>query len=275
MAQDKRGEGVSADNARRQDGSARFAEGRRAEILEWIREEGSARVRDLAKAFAVSEVTIRQDLERLETDGQIERVHGGAFLKSVPQQVRAMALQHHENMEAKHRIGQAGAALVQDGETIILDSGSTTTQVAAHLLERRDLTVITNGLNMALLLGAQPSITVHMPGGQFKAPTLSVSGEGSADYFHGLFVKRLFLAAAAVSIEEGMTIPSLADIPIKRAMIASAEKVYLVVDSSKIGRRSFSSVGPISLIHALITDNGISAEDKARFEDAGIEVIIA
>jgi len=274
MAQDRNAEDEHAGDARRE-GGARFAEGRRNEILEWIREEGSARVRDLSKAFGVSEVTIRQDLERLEGDGQIERVHGGAFLKSVPQQVRSMALQHHENMDAKHRIGKAAAALVENGETITLDSGSTTTQVAANLLDRRDLTVITNGLNIALMLGAQPSIAVHMPGGQFKAPTLSVSGEGSAEYFHGLFVKRLFLAAAAVSIEDGMSIPSLADLPIKRAMIASAEKVYLVVDSTKIGRRSFSSIGPISAIHGLITDSGISQTDRDRFEEAGVEVIIA
>lgn len=271
----ERADTEASGEIRRGEGHARFAEGRRAEILEWIREEGSARVRELSKAFGVSEVTIRQDLERLEADGQIERVHGGAFLKSVPQQVRAMALQHHENMDAKHRIGIAAAALVEDGETITLDAGSTTTQVAANLLERRDLTVITNGLNIALLLGAQPAISVHMPSGHFKAPTLSLSGEGSADYFQGLFVKRLFLAAAAVSIEDGMSIPSLADLPIKRAMIASAEKVYLVVDSSKIGRRSFSSVGPIGMMHCLITDSGISDSDKARFEDAGIEVIVA
>ncbi|WP_343612917.1 DeoR/GlpR family DNA-binding transcription regulator [Novosphingobium sp.] len=271
MAQEKHED----EHRRSEGGGARFAEGRRAEIMEWMREEGSARVRDLSKAFNVSEVTIRQDLERLEADGQIERVHGGAYLKSVPHQVRSMALQHHENMDAKQRIGRAAAALVSDGETITLDSGSTTSEVAAGLLERRDLTVITNGLNIALMLGAQPSITVLMPGGQFKAPTLSVSGEGSADYFNGLFVKSLFLAAAAVSIEEGITIPSLGDLPIKRAMIASAEKVWLVVDSSKIGRRSFSAIGPVSMIHGLITDSGISDADRVRFEDAGIEVIVA
>lgn len=276
MAQEKHeDETRRSESGRPEGGGARFADGRRNEIMEWMREEGSARVRDLSKAFGVSEVTIRQDLERLEADGQIERVHGGAFLKSVPQQVRSMALQHHENMDAKHRIGRAAAALVRDGETITLDSGSTTSEVAAGLLDRRDLTVITNGLNIALMLGAQPSITVLMPGGQFKAPTLSVSGEGSAEYFNGLFVKSLFLAAAAVSIEEGVTIPSLGDLPIKRAMIASAEKVWLVADSSKIGRRSFSAIGPIGMIHGLITDSGITDADKARFEDAGIEVIVA
>jgi len=252
-----------------------LAEARRAKILEWIQEEGSARVRDLASAFSVSEVTVRQDLERLENDGHVVREHGGAYLKSVQQQVRAMALHHLVNMEQKQRIGRAAAALVNDGETIILDSGSTTTEVATNLANRERLTIITNALNIALMMGALPSCEVHMPGGHFKAPTLSVSGERSANYFEGLFAQKLFLATAAVSIDAGLTFPALSDISVKRAMIESAEKVYLVADSSKIGTRSFSSLGDIDLIHVLITDPGISDNDRKAFEDAGIEVIIA
>lgn len=258
-----------------QSGTNLLAEGRRAGILEWIREEGSARVRELAAAFEVSEVTIRQDLEKLETEGFVERVHGGAFLKSLPQKVRDMALEHQDNLAQKQLIGRAAARMVGDGETIILDSGSTTTQIAAHLFDRKDLTVITNGLNIALMLGAQPSISVHMPGGHFKAPTLSVSGDRSADYFKGLFVRRTFLATAAITFEEGLTFPSLADLPVKRAMVESAEQVCLVADSSKIGRRSFSSLGPVGMIHCLVTDGGIAEADARRFREAGIEVVIA
>src|SRR3546814_17037202 len=108
-------------------------------MLAWLGKEGSARVRALADACVVWEVTVRQDLEKLETEGHIVREHGGAFLKSVPQQVRALALQHHENMDEKRRIGRAAAALVGDGQTIILDSGSTTTEVAAALTGRRHM----------------------------------------------------------------------------------------------------------------------------------------
>ncbi|MCW6530468.1 DeoR/GlpR family DNA-binding transcription regulator [Sphingomonas sp. MMSM20] len=255
--------------------SSLLGEPRRMKMLDWFQEVGSARVRDLAEAFSVSEVTIRQDLERLESEGHIVREHGGAYLKSVPQQVRAMALHHLVNMDAKRRIGRAAAALVEDGETIILDSGSTTTEVAMNLGDREHLTVITNALNIALVLGAMPTCTVHMPGGQFKAPTLSVSGERSADYFKGLFAQKLFLATAAVSFEAGLTFPALADIPVKRAMIETASRVYLVADSSKIGKTSFSSLGGIENIHALITDNGIRDEDHRAFTDAGIEVIVA
>jgi DeoR/GlpR family transcriptional regulator of sugar metabolism len=252
-----------------------LSESRRAKILEWLREEGSARVRDLAEAFQVSEVTIRQDLEKLEAEGHITREHGGAFLKSVTQQVRSLALQHTDNMDAKRRIGRAAAALVQDGEAIILDSGSTTTEVAANLLERRDMTVITNALNIALMLGAEPGFDIHMSGGHFKAPTLSLSGEKSADYFEGLFVQTLFLATAAVDLDAGLTYPALADIPVKRAMVKAAARVILVADSSKIGARSFSSLGPLNQVHVLVTDTGIAPEDRAAIERLGVEVITA
>jgi DeoR/GlpR family transcriptional regulator of sugar metabolism len=252
-----------------------LAEARRVKILHWIQEEGSARVRDLASAFSVSEVTVRQDLEKLEAENHVVREHGGAYLRSAEQQVRAMALHHLVNMEMKQRIGRAAAALVEDGETIILDSGSTTTEVAANLLGRERLKVITNALNIALMLGALPSCEIHMSGGQFKAPTLSLSGDRSADYFRGLYAQKLFLATAAVSVEAGLTFPALSDIPVKRAMIQSAARVYLVADSSKIGTRSFSQLGEINLIHTLITDAGLRQADHRAFVAAGISVIIA
>jgi DeoR/GlpR family transcriptional regulator of sugar metabolism len=255
--------------------SRELGETRRAKILEWLREEGSARVRDLAQAFSVSEVTVRQDLEKLETEGHVVREHGGAYLKSVRQQVRAMALQHLDNLDAKRRIGRAAAALIGDGETIILDSGSTTTEVAANILGHRDMTVITNALNIALMLGAEPGFEVHMTGGHFKAPTLSLSGDRSADYFRGLFVQKLFLATAALDLEAGLTYPALSDIPVKRAMIEAAETVILVADSSKIGARSFSALGGLELVDILITDAGISDEDRAAITAAAVEVIVA
>jgi DeoR/GlpR family transcriptional regulator of sugar metabolism len=256
-------------------GAGLLAEPRRMQILEWLQEEGSARVRELSEAFSVSEATIRQDLERLETDGHIVREHGGAYLRSVPQQVRDMALQHQANMDAKRRIGRLAASLVGDGESIILDSGSTTTEVALNLLEKQNLNVVTNALNIALTLGALPSCAVHMPGGQFKAPTLSLSGERSAAFFEGLYAAKCFLATAAISFEAGLTYPSLADLYVKRAMIAASSRVVLVADSTKIGRTSFSSLGAVEIVHTLITDQAIRDEDRHAFEARGIEVLIA
>jgi DeoR/GlpR family transcriptional regulator of sugar metabolism len=254
---------------------ALLAEPRRMKILEWLQEEGSARVRDLSVAFGVSEVTVRQDLERLDQDGFITRDHGGAYLKSMPQQVQTLSLQHLANMDSKRKIGRTAAALVRDHETIILDAGSTTTEVANQLTGREGLTVITNALNIALTLGAIPSFEVHMPGGQFKAPTLSLSGEKSAEYLENIFAGKLFLATAGVSVEAGLTYPSFADLPIKQAMIKAASEVYLVADSTKVNRNSFTRLGGLDLIHTFITDDGLSDGDAQAFERSGIKVIIA
>lgn len=266
---------VPATLRKRPGQSALLPEVRRRRILEWLQEVGNARVRELSEAFEVSEVTIRQDLERLELEGHITREHGGAYLKSVIHQVQTLSLHHLINMDAKRAIGRVAARSVLDGETIILDSGSTTTEVATNLTDHENLTIITNAINIALMLGALPSMTVHMPGGQFKAPTLSLTGEKSADYFEGIFAETLFLATAAISFEAGLTFPAIADIHVKRRMIQSASRVCLVADSSKIGRTSFSSLGPIETVHTLITDAGIRDEDRHAFEKAGLTVLVA
>ena len=224
----------SGDRGRRRPGL--LSEARRRKILDWLQEEGSARVRDLSDAFEVSEVTIRQDLERLENEGHITREHGGAFLNTLPSQVGSLSLQHIENMDKKRRIGALAASLVTDGETLIVDAGSTTTEVALRLVEHRDLTVITNALNIALILGAVPGNAVHMPGGQFKAPTLSLSGDKSVEYLRDVFAGKLFLATAGVAVETGLTYPSFADLQLKQAMIKAATHTYLVADSTKINK---------------------------------------
>lgn len=256
-------------------GGSLLAEPRRRKILEWIEEEGSARVRDLSNAFNVSEATVRQDLDRLEADGHITREHGGAFLRSVPQQVQSMTLHHVENMQSKRSIGLLAAGLVGNNETIIVDSGTTTTEFAQNLVPREGLNVITSALNIALMLGANPTNTVLMPGGQFKAPTLSLSGEKASAFFDGIYAQKLFLATAGISFEAGLTYPAIGDLYVKRAMIKAASKVYLLADSTKIGRTSLTSLGPITMIGTLITDSGISNSDRLRFEAAGIEVLIA
>ncbi|MEO8241411.1 MAG: DeoR/GlpR family DNA-binding transcription regulator [bacterium] len=252
-----------------------LSEPRRRRILEWIQEEGSARVRELAVAFQVSEATIRQDLERMEVEGAITREHGGAFLNADPAQVGTMTLHHQENMDKKRRIGALAASLVEDGETLILDAGTTTTEIATRLVTRRNLTVITNALNIAVVLGSVPGFAVHMPGGQFKAPTLSLSGDKSVEYFRNIFAGKLFLATAGVALETGLTYPSFADLQLKEAMIKAASHVVLVADSTKINRSSFTRLGSLDVIHSFITDDGISDTDAAEFERRGIRVLIA
>lgn len=252
-----------------------FAEQRRLKILELIQEEGSARVRDLARIFSVTEPTIRQDLDKLESEGFIAKEHGGAFLKSVPTQVKSFALQHLENMDRKTAIAQTAAALVEDGESLILDSGSTVSELAKCLAEKRDLTVVTNALNIALLLGAVRGNDVLVTGGEFKPPTLSLTGEKAASFFQHIHASKLFLATGGISPSGDLTYPGLNDIPVKRAMIDSASEVYLLADSTKFGKTSLAILGGIELVDCVVTDSGISEENERFCAERGIKVIKA
>lgn len=252
-----------------------LAEDRRRQIYELIREEGSARVSQLSKTFGVSEPTIRSDLEKLESQALVVRDHGGAYLRGIDVLVRSQTLHHGENAEQKRLIGRKAAELVSDYDTLILDSGSTVTELAGNLLDRRGLHIVTNALNIALIVGSVPSFTIHVTGGEFKAPTLSLTGEFASTLFENVFVDKLFLAAAGVSLESGLTYPGLSDLPVKRAMIQAARRVYLLADSSKIGRKSFATLGNLSAVHVLITDAGIDGSSRRGFESFGIEVLVA
>jgi len=248
---------------------------RREKILELIREDGHAKVLDLSSIFKVTEVTIRQDLEKLENEGSITREHGGAYLKNMDLNVRNFSLQNQDNLAEKVMIARKALEFIEDGDTIILDSGSTTTELAKIMTGYRNLTVITNALNIGLILGAEPGINVILTGGEFKAPTLSLTGQKAADFFQNLHVDKLFLATAGVSLKSGLTYPGISDICVKRAMIESANVTYLLADSSKIGKNAFASLGALSLINYLITDSGIRNEDIEWLKSYEVEFVLA
>ncbi len=253
-----------------------LANQRREKILELLKEDGSAKVVNLAKLFKVTEVTIRQDLEKLEKDGLIIKEHGGAFLKNVEDQVRNFSLANQENLDRKELIASKCLEYIHNGDSIILDSGSTTTEIAKKLRgANRNLTVITNALNIALILGAEQGIEVIMTGGEFKPPTLSLTGQKAADFFKGINVQKLFLATAGLSLKAGLTYPSISDLVVKKAMIDAADTTYLVADATKVGKSAFASLGALSLIDYVITDNGIEEKQKQIFRDHEIELIIA
>jgi DeoR/GlpR family transcriptional regulator of sugar metabolism len=248
---------------------------RREKIFELIKEDGSAKVVSLAKIFKVTEPTIRQDLEKLEEDGMVIKEHGGAYLKNLDLNVSTVSLANQENMDKKEAIAQKCLEFIEPGDTIILDSGSTSSEIAKKLKGFKGLTVITNALNIALLLGAEPGIEVIVTGGEFKPPTLSLTGQKAADFFEGINAQKLFLATAGISLKAGLTYPSISDLVVKKAMIEAAEVTYLVADSTKFGKSAFASLGALSMINYIITDEGIEDKHKQIFQDNEIELIIA
>ncbi|MBN2861059.1 MAG: DeoR/GlpR transcriptional regulator [Sphaerochaetaceae bacterium] len=248
---------------------------RRMKILEFIQEDGSARVRTLSDMFSVTEPTIRQDLEKLEAEGHIVREHGGAYLKTMSQQVSTLTLQHTDHLEEKRKIAVKALEFIQDEESIILDSGSTITELAVLVKQKRTLTILTNALNIALLVGSNPGFELMVTGGEFKPPTLSLTGVKAAAFFESAFVDKLFLATGGIANTLDLTYPSFNDITVKKAMIHSARETFLLVDSSKFGKTSIASLGTLSQINYLITDEGIPDTFRQRITDLGVNVIIA
>jgi len=248
---------------------------RREKILELIREDGHAKVQDLARIFKVTEVTIRQDLEKLESEGLVEREHGGAILSNVGSNVKDITLQNQSNMPAKIAIAHKAIEFIDDGDTIILDSGSTTTEIAKLITGYKNLTVITNAINIALILGANSGINLMVTGGEFKPPTLSLTGQKSADFFDNINADKVFLATAGLSLKAGLTYPSISDLCVKRAMIDVSDKVYVVADSTKIGLKSFASLGALALIDHLITDSQVTKENIKMLQEHEVDYILA
>jgi DeoR/GlpR family transcriptional regulator of sugar metabolism len=253
-----------------------IASQRREKILELIKEDGQAKVTNLSRLFKVTEVTIRQDLEKLERDGYLVREHGGAYLKRSHDNAGTMVLSNEElHVKEKRLIARKAVEFIHDGDTIILDSGSTTTEIAKLIKGFTNLTIITNALNIAIILGAEPGVNIVVTGGEFKSPTLSLTGQKAADFFQNLHVDKLFLATAGIALKSGLTYPGISDICVKRAMIESADETYLVADSSKIGKSAFASLGALSLINYIITDSNISKEDIKLFESFDLKIIVA
>jgi len=248
---------------------------RRVKILNLIREDGHAKVQDLSKIFKVTDVTIRQDLEVLENMGYIQREHGGAFLKDVGSFAKTGQLLNQSHIEEKREIALKVLELINEEDSIILDSGSTTTEIAKLLINYKKLTVITNALNIALILGENPGISLIVTGGEFKAPTLSLTGKMAADSFKDIHVNKLFLATAGISSDMRLTYPSLSDLIVKSAMIKSADQAYLVADSSKVGISSLANLGSISLIQTIITDNKISNESIEKIRRKNVNIIFS
>ena len=252
-----------------------FPEQRREKIIELLRENGSCRVQELKNVFQVSEPTIRQDLEIMEQSGLIVRQHGGAFLSDYSSFASRIQLARHINMENKNFISAKAAEFVNSGDSVILDSGTTISEMIKYLANKNNLKIVTPALNITLALGKEPTNTILMTGGEFKAPTLSLTGEKASLIFKDLYVEKLFLAAGGFSLAAGLTYPGFTDLPLKRAMIDSAKTVYLLVDSSKLEKVLFASLGCQDKIDYLITDAGITQEYIDQLANINIKAIVA
>jgi len=247
-------------------------EERRRAILESVKRDGRVLVADLAHRFRTSQVTIRKDLEVLHEQRQLHRTHGGAL----PARDRALddpTLREKEQLHRREKmlIAAAAARMVQPGQVVILDSG--TTAVARALRELYNLTIITNAVNIAAEL-AGTSIEVILTGGTLRKNSFSLVGPMAEETLRHLNADLLFLGVDGFDVHYGLTTPNLLEAKVNRVMMAVAQRTVLVCDSSKFGRRSLSLIAPISSMHEIITDRGIPKSALQILKKAGIEVTL-
>ncbi len=253
-----------------------FAEERKLKILEYIEERRKATVSQLCEHFGVSSATIRNDLRDLETANLLIRTHGGAMVKTKTGLELDARQKEVHNLEAKRRIAAAALGLVEDGDTIILDTGSTTLELARLLDRRRDLTVLTNDLSIAMLLEEAESVSVVFMGGILRRHFHYTVTYGTAwgTILAGLTVDMAFMGVNSLSTKKGATTPDIHTAETKKLLVSAAAKVIVLCDSSKLEKSSFAQFAGLEQIDTIVTES-IPDNEKRRFEERGIEVIVA
>jgi DeoR/GlpR family transcriptional regulator of sugar metabolism len=252
-----------------------FARERQEHIVRIVEEHGRARVTDLASRFGVSAVTIRKDLVALEGERRLVRTHGGAITIGRSRPELAFEIRERLQADEKARIGAAGAALVHDGESIVMDASTTALSVARHLKARQgwsQLTVITNGLRIASELAGHPGITVLMLGGRVRWEALSVVGQLGDGLFRRVNVQKAFLGAAGFTPESGLADATEEEAQIKRSMVAAAREVIAIVDHTKWERAAFATFCPTDRLSIILTDEQAPDAMVRGLTARGIEV---
>ena len=249
-------------------------EERRREILELLRNDGRVLVRDLSKKFRTSLITIRKDLESLHHQGLLERTHGGALpIRTGALQDQTLREKERLHRPEKMRIAAAALHMIRPGQVIILDSGTTTTAIARGCRQLRNLTVITNGTNIAAEL-ADSAVEVVLTGGSLRKNSFSLVGPLAEESLRKLSADMLFLAVDGFDVHYGLTTPNQLEARVNRAMSESARRTIVVCDSSKFGRRSLSLIMDGSMVHETITDRGVPKHDLRALRDAEVEVTL-
>lgn len=249
-----------------------FAEERYEKIVQMLNETSSIKVNELAGFFKVSESTIRRDLQEMEQKGMLTRTHGGAVGKSGTSFEPSFKEKETENHDQKVQIGILAAAMIKDGDTIILDSGTTSLEIAKHITAR-NVTVITNSIDIASELSMKDDIELIIAGGNLRKNTRAMVGPITENILKNFRVDKAFIGANGISIEEGITTPNFIEAQTKKAMIGVANKVIVSADSSKFNEVCFSVICPIRIVSTIITSSDVDENIIKEYKDSGVEIL--
>ena len=245
---------------------------RRREILARIDAEGKVLVSELAKEFSVTEETIRRDLERLDKEGLASKTYGGAvsnqFTADLPYKVRIRV-----NVEEKQRLSEKTAALIRDGERIMLDASSTAIYIVKKLKAKKDLTVITNSVEILLELADKPDWTVLSTGGRLKEGALSLTGSSAEKMIGAYHVDTAICSCKGVDAEFGVTDSNEGDSLIKQAMFAAADRRILAADNGKLNKKAFVRVCGLADVDVLVTDSAPDEKWEEKCRGLGVEIV--
>lgn len=249
-----------------------FTEERWEGELELLKQRKRVTFSELAKLFRVSESTIRRDLRELEKRKMIKRTHGGAILLEIVRFELSMDERKTKFYLEKERIGKFAAQYINSGETVSIDAGTTTLEVARNIKGKESLWIITNAVNISTLLISIGQIRVVLTGGEFCRRNLSMVGPVAEETISKFHVDKVILGADAISVKHGLTCANLQEAQVKKMMIKAGGKIIIVADHSKIGKIAFISVAPITQVHTLITDSETPSKFIRDFERQGIQV---
>jgi DeoR family transcriptional regulator, aga operon transcriptional repressor len=247
---------------------------RRQHILSLVHSHGRVLVGELSRNLGISQITIRKDLEHLQSKGLVQRTHGGALrMQSSALFDPTLQEKQKQHSHEKQRIAAAAAKMVNEGQCVLLDSGTTTTAIGHELRRFSQLTVITNAMNIAAAL-TSTNFEVILIGGILRRNSFSLVGPLAEDVLKEMHADILFLGVDGFDAEVGLTTPNFLESRVNRAMVKAARRVVAVCDSTKFGRRSLSRIVPPDSIHCVITDRGIDRDTESALRAQNIEVIV-
>lgn len=247
---------------------------RHGRILAMLRQNGSVSVTQLSEQFRVSEVTIRKDLSVLEQQKKLYRTHGSAILISPYIGDRHVSEKEKKSVSEKRAIAIAAAQLITQDDSILIASGTTMAFLAHEIKPVGNLTVITSSAPVTQTLSQDEHIDVVQLGGIVRSSSVSVVGPFAEQMLHSFNCSKLFLGVDGIDMEVGLTTTNMLEASLNGAMIAAAQKVVVLADSSKFGRRGFSKICDLESVDRIITDSGIQSVDLDRLRERGIEVTV-
>lgn len=251
-----------------------FTEQRKSIILDMLKNKGSVSLTELTSLFNVSEATVRRDLTELEKNNKLQRTHGGAVSTDLSIFEAGYLTKKEEYLEEKQQIAQLAATLVNDGDTVLLDTGTTTFEIA-KAIRNKAITLITNSATIIADIANGPDCKMELisTGGTYRASTCSFIGPKAEDFIRTIVPDKVFIAANGFSLKCGATTPNIMEASVKRAMIESGKTIYLAVDSSKIDKDYFSVIARPETFHGIISDKGMDAQVVTSLRSMGISVI--